>query len=327
MALPFKKIVTSGQYRKKCPSAKVSECLSEERDRLTRHFVPRNDETNEIDGTDEYCMFTKEDLHAEIMSNAEVAREHYLMKLAVSRAFRDARPGQFVMLRPAGRGFPFLGRPLGIYSLAENGSGARIEILYRAAGRGTKVISTLCEGDRIEILGPLGNRFALEPGMRTAVLVAGGIGIAPLVFLAEQLSVKAPSKGLKTILYIGARNSASLLAIDRMKTFGAEVRVSTDDGSAGYRGPVTDLFREDLSSFDASKTEVFVCGPNPMLKRVSEIIADHPVTCQVLMEERMACGMGACLGCTIEVRTPAGVEYRQVCTDGPVFDLRSIVWR
>ena len=272
-------------------------------------------------------MLTREDMTATILSNTEVAPEHYLMTLAVSGAFRDARPGQFVMLRPAGRGFPFLGRPLGIYSLAEYGNGARIEILYRAAGKGTKVISTLCEGDRIEILGPLGNRFELRPGMKTAVLMAGGIGIAPLVFLAETLRANAPPEGLKMILYIGARDSASLLGIDRMKNFGAEVRVSTDDGSAGYRGPVTDLFRKDLASFDASTTEVFVCGPNPMLKRVSEMIADHPVPCQVLMEERMACGMGACLGCTIEVRTPSGVEYRQVCADGPVFDLRSIVWR
>ena len=203
----------------------------------------------------------------------------------------------------------------------------RIEVLYRAAGKGTKVISTLCEGDRIEILGPLGNRFELRPGMKTALLVAGGIGIAPLVFLAENLSVNAPQERLKVILYIGARDSANLLGIDRMKKFGAEVRVSTDDGSAGYRGPVTDLFRRDLASFDASETEVFVCGPNPMLKRLSEMIADHPAPCQVLMEERMACGMGACLGCTIEVLTPSGVEYRQVCVDGPVFDLRSIVWR
>jgi dihydroorotate dehydrogenase electron transfer subunit len=272
-------------------------------------------------------MFTKEDMTATLLSNAEVAPCHYLMTLAVSGAFRDARPGQFVMLRPAGRGFPFLGRPLGIYSLAEYGNGARIEILYRAAGKGTKVISTLCEGDRIEILGPLGNRFELRPGMKTAVLMAGGIGIAPLVFLAEKLRVNAPPEGLTMILYIGARDSASLLGIDRMKDYGAEVRVSTDDGSAGTRGPVTDLFRKDLASFDASKTEVFVCGPNPMLKRVSEMIADHPVACQVLMEERMACGMGACLGCTIEVRTASGVEYRQVCADGPVFDLRSIVWR
>jgi dihydroorotate dehydrogenase electron transfer subunit len=272
-------------------------------------------------------MLTKEDMTATILSNTEVAPCHFLMTLAVSGAFRDARPGQFVMLRPAGRGFPFLGRPLGIYSLAEYGHGAGIEILYRAAGQGTKVISALCEGDRIEILGPLGNRFELNPGMRTAVLVAGGIGIAPLVFLAEKLRVNAPAEGLKTILYIGARDSASLIGIDRMKNFGAEVRVSTDDGSAGYRGPVTDLFRKDLASFDATKTEVFVCGPNPMLKTVSEMIAGHPVACQVLMEERMACGMGACLGCTIEVRTPSGVEYRQVCADGPVFDLRSIVWR
>jgi len=272
-------------------------------------------------------MLTKEDLSATILSNTEVAPEHYLMTLAVSGAFREARPGQFVMLRPAGRGFPFLGRPLGIYSLVQNGTGARIEILYRAAGKGTKVISTLCEGDCIEVLGPLGNRFELKPGMRTAALVAGGIGIAPLVFLAERLSVNAPPGGLKTILYIGARDSASLLGIDRMKTFGAEIHISTDDGSAGYRGPVTDIFREALHTFDASNTEVFVCGPNPMLKRLGEMIADCPVTCQVLMEERMACGMGACLGCTIEVSTPAGVEYRQVCTDGPVFDLRSIVWR
>jgi dihydroorotate dehydrogenase electron transfer subunit len=272
-------------------------------------------------------MLTKEDMTATILSNTEAAPEHYLMTLAVSKAFRDARPGQFVMLRPTGRGFPFLGRPLGIYSLAQNGNGARIEILYRAAGKGTKVISTLCEGDCIEILGPLGNRFELRPGMKTAVLMAGGIGIAPLVFLAESLRANAPPEGLKMILYIGARDSTSLLGIDRMKNYGAEVRVSTDDGSAGYRGPVTDLFRKDLASFDASKTEVFICGPNPMLKRVSEMIADHPIACQVLMEERMACGMGACLGCTIEVRTASGVEYRRVCADGPVFDLRSIVWR
>ncbi len=272
-------------------------------------------------------MLTKEDLKAEILSNAEVAPCHYLMALSVSRVFGKAQPGQFVMLRPAGRGFPFLGRPLGIYSLAEHAEGARIEVLYRAAGKGTKVISALCQGDRIEILGPLGNRFEHRPGMKAAILVAGGIGIAPLVFLAEKLSLAGLPERPRLILYIGARDSAGLLGIDRMKTFGVDVRVSTDDGSAGYRGPVTDLLRQDLASFDATKTEIFVCGPNPMLKRLSDMVADHAMPCQVLMEERMACGMGACLGCTIEVRTPSGVEYRQVCADGPVFDLRSIVWR
>lgn len=272
-------------------------------------------------------MFMKKDLQAEILSNVEVAPSHYLMTLAVSNVFRNAQPGQFVMLRPAGRGFPFLGRPLGIYRLVEDGDSARIEILYRAAGKGTKVISMLCAGDRIEIRGPLGNRFELERGMKTAVLVAGGIGIAPLAFLADRLRDNAPPERLRMILYVGARDAASLLGMDRMKTFGAEIRVSTDDGSIGYRGPVTDLFRKDLISFDTSETEVFVCGPNPMLKRISEIVADRRVSCQVLMEERMACGMGACLGCTIEVRTPSGLEYRQVCTDGPVFDLRAVVWR
>jgi len=272
-------------------------------------------------------MFTRDDMTATILSNTEVAPCHYLMTLAVSKVFGQAQPGQFVMLRPAGRGFPFLGRPLGIYSLAEQADGARIEVLYRAAGKGTKVISALCEGDRIEILGPLGNRFEHRPGMKAAVLVAGGIGIAPLVFLAKRLSLASLSERPRLILYVGARDSAGLLGIDRMKTFGVEVRVSTDDGSAGYRGPVTDLLLQDLASFDAAKTEIFVCGPNPMLKRLSDMVADQAIPCQVLMEERMACGMGACLGCTIEVRTPSGVEYRQVCADGPVFDLRSIVWR
>lgn len=270
-------------------------------------------------------MFTREDMTATILSNDEVAPGHYLMALAVSRVFRGALPGQFVMLRPAGRGAPFLGRPLGIYSLADQADGARIEILYRATGKGTKVIATLCAGDRVEILGPLGNRFEVFPGMDTAVLVAGGIGIAPLVFLAEQLSCR--STGVRVVVYLGARDSATLLGVDRVKACNAEVRLSTDDGSAGYRGPVTDLFRKELGSFDPARTGVFVCGPAPMLKRMSEIVADHPVSCQVLMEERMACGMGACLGCTVEVRTPAGVEYRQVCSDGPVFDLREIVWR
>ncbi|OPY07687.1 MAG: Dihydroorotate dehydrogenase B (NAD(+)), electron transfer subunit [Syntrophaceae bacterium PtaB.Bin038] len=270
-------------------------------------------------------MFTKEDLKARILSNVEVAPSHFLMELAVSRVFRNARPGQFVMLRPAGRGVPFLGRPLGIYSLADHGDGARIEVLYRAAGRGTQVISTLCEGERMEILGPLGNSFEFPPAMDTAVLVAGGIGIAPLVFLARQLSCR--SDGVRVVVYIGARDAGTLLGVDRVKVCSAEVRLCTDDGSTGYRGPVTDLFREDLGSFEAAKTAVFVCGPGPMLRRVSEIVADHPVFCQVLMEERMACGMGACLGCTIEVKSRQGVQYRQVCTDGPVFDIREIVWR
>ena len=271
-------------------------------------------------------MFTKEDLKAEILSNVEVAPSHFLMTLAVSRVFGQAQPGQFVMLRPAGRGFPFLGRPLGIYSLAEEGDHVRIEILYRAAGKGTRVISSLCEGDAIEILGPLGNRFELKQGMKTAVFVAGGIGIAPLVFLAEQLRKDAPPGRLRMVLYIGAQCSTGLLGVDRMKSFGAEVLVATDDGSAGHCGLVTELFAKDLPSFDAS-TEAFVCGPNAMLKRMSEVVEGHPIPCQVLMEERMACGMGACLGCTIEVRTPSGIQYRQVCSDGPVFDLREIVWR
>jgi dihydroorotate dehydrogenase electron transfer subunit len=272
-------------------------------------------------------MLTREDMTATILSNVEIAPCHFLMALAVSRVFGQARPGQFVMLRPAGRGFPFLGRPLGIYSLAEHADGARIEVLYRAAGKGTKVISALCEGDRIEILGPLGNRFEHRPGTRAAILLAGGIGIAPLVFLAEKLSLAPTPERPKLILYVGARDSTGLLGIDHMKSFGVDVRVSTDDGSAGYRGAVTDLFLQDRASFDAASTEIFVCGPNPMLKRMSEIIADHPFPCQVLMEERMACGMGACLGCTIEVRASSGVEYRQVCADGPVFELSSIVWR
>jgi len=272
-------------------------------------------------------LFAKEDLEAKILSNTEVAPCHFLMTLAVSRVFGQARPGQFVMLRPAGRGFPFLGRPLGIYSLAEEGDHVRIEILYRAAGKGTRVISSLCEGDAIEILGPLGNRFELKQGMKTAVFVAGGIGIAPLAFLAEHLFRDASPPGKpKMVLYIGAQCSEGLLGVDRMKSFGVEVRVATDDGSAGHRGLVTELFAMDLPSFKAS-TEVFVCGPNPMLKRMSELVEGHPIPCQVLMEERMACGMGACLGCTIEVRTPSGIQYRQVCSDGPVFDLRSIVWR
>jgi dihydroorotate dehydrogenase electron transfer subunit len=200
-------------------------------------------------------------------------------------------------------------------------------VLYRAAGKGTKLISTLCEGTRLEILGPLGNCFTHRPGMKTSVFVAGGIGIAPLVFLAERLGRAPRAEGPVMILYIGARDSAGLLGIDRMRGFGVDVLISTDDGSAGVMGPVTNRFREDMESFDTSATEIFICGPDPMLKRMSEITAETPLACQVLMEERMACGMGACLGCTIKVRTASGVEYRQVCSDGPVFDLRSIVWR
>ena len=221
-------------------------------------------------------MFTKADMTATILSNSEVAPCHYLMTLAVSKVFGQAQPGQFVMLRPEGRGFPSLGRPLGIYSLG----GIREWLPDRSPlsrrGEGDEGhLGTVRRGSHRDP-GSTGEPVEHGPGMKTAVLVAGGIGIAPLVFLAEKLSLAALPERPRMILYIGAKDSSSLLGIDRMKTFGVDVRVSTDDGSAGYRGPVTDLFRKDLASLDASKTEAFVCGPNPMLKRMSEIVADLP---------------------------------------------------
>jgi dihydroorotate dehydrogenase electron transfer subunit len=159
------------------------------------------------------------------------------------------------------------------------------------------------------------------------VFICGGIGVAPITYLASHYRRITGARNVKLVCYYGASKAENLVGIEKIKDIMSEVFISTDDGSAGYQGLVTEKFAEDVSSYEPGSSKIYACGPRLMFKQLSELLADNPVSCQILMEERMACGVGACLGCTVLLNDVEGVgAHARVCIDGPVFSIRDIRW-
>ena len=253
---------------------------------------------------------------AKVLSNVQAVPGHYRMALEVPSIAREIKPGQFVNIR-CGDGFdPLLRRPFSLHRVKDS---SYIEILYSVKGKGTGLLSVKRAGDAIDILGPAGNGFEAEC-VRGGdyVLIGGGVGVAPLYALAEQLR----GEKKKVCVLIGARTKEILLCEEEFRELGCEVKVATDDGTAGRRGVVTGLFQELLDSGNWQPAVVYACGPKPMLKKVASVCGSSKVKARGSLEENMACGVGACMGCV--VKTKQG--YKRVCKDGPVFDLSEIVW-
>ncbi len=165
------------------------------------------------------------------------------------------------------------------------------------------------------------------PGVRDVVLICGGIGIAPVTFLASHLRALKEAGDVELICYAGAAGAGSLVGIDRIKKLCSQVFISTDDGSAGYHGFITEKLAADIAKYDPVNTKIYACGPRPMMKRLAEVLGEKHFYCQVSVEERMACGVGACLGCSVETREGTGKgRYMRVCKDGPVFNIEDIAW-
>lgn len=226
-----------------------------------------------------------------IYSNIQISTNIYELK--IKSGYIDGRPGQFYMIRGWGLD-PFLPRPISICDI----SNGMMTFLYEVRGKGTHIISNLKKGDTLELLGPLGNGFNFNLKGNIAI-ISGGIGIAPMIYLIKELQTNID-------FYCGFRNE--VYYIDKLKKYVNNVYISTENGSVGHKGFVTELFVP--KKYDA----VLTCGPIPMMKAVAEICEDK-VPVYISMENRMACGVGACLGCTIE--TTSGMK--RVCKDGPVF--------
>ena len=222
-----------------------------------------------------------------------------------------ARPGQFVTVQ-CGQELT-LRRPLSIHQVANSGE---LHLLFSIVGKGTSWLSHRQEGETLDLLGPLGNGFSIEPASRKLILVAGGIGIAPLTFLAQQ----ALSEGKAVTLLLGARTAAGLYP-QRLLPGGTQTIFATEDGSSGTKGLITDILPDFVDWAD----QIYACGPLAMYQTIAtqrqQRHAKKPV--QVSLEVRMGCGLGACYGCSI--RTKRGMK--QVCRDGPVFDLDDIIWQ
>jgi dihydroorotate dehydrogenase electron transfer subunit len=262
-----------------------------------------------------------------IIRNTKIIDGHFLLAVKLPQSFQSPMPGQFVMVREKGRLDPLLGRPFSVYTFERIEDAVIVEILYKVVGKETSILSTLKKGVLLDIYGPYGSAFNINTNGKKVVLICGGIGIAPLTFLASYYWGLATGD-INVICYLGATGATKLVGVARMEALCRCVFVSTDDGSMGYHGTVTDLFARDVTTYDSSNAAIYACGPRPMLKRLSEMPLIHALPCQVSLEERMACGVGACLGCSIETYDRDGKgTYRRVCKDGPVFDIHDVIWK
>lgn len=263
----------------------------------------------------------------EILSNEEIQKDCFLMKIKVAPSFENPLPGQFVMIRIAGLNDPFLSRPISIYSFSRGKNFCTLELLYRVVGKGTQILAGLIEGSQVEINGPLGNGFKTDSIKENIVIISGGIGIAPLSLLIESLRHEARCSSPAMMMYPGFQNAGAVVGLGKMQKLCRAVNVCTDDGTLGKKGFVTQIFQKDMKQYTPDKTSIFACGPREMLKALAKVLDGSEFDCQVSLEERMACGTGACMGCAVAIKDKEGaLAYKRVCSDGPVFNLADIVW-
>ena len=234
-----------------------------------------------------------------------------------------AEPGHFVMLSPGAQGGalrfdPLLPRPMAVYR-THAGATPEIEVLYKTTGRGTALLAQARTGDTLRVVGPLGVPFALAPPGARSILVGGGTGIASLSELSRAARLRGP-----VVVLLGARRADDLMGRDDFAELGVDLRIATEDGSAGRRGLVTELLEAALdAAAPAAGDRVYACGPTPMMRRAAEIAAARGRAVQVSLENRMACGFGVCLGCAVP---RADGTLALVCRDGPVFGADAVSW-
>jgi len=240
----------------------------------------------------------------------------YLMWLDCPQLASIAVPGQFVMVlcREQSVDVPLLRRPLSIHRV----DGNRLALLYAVVGQGTEWLAERTLGSEVDMLGPLGNNFTIDVNSQKLLIVAGGIGIAPTVALADYTL----DRGYITTLLIGCRSAEHLYPIERLDRAvvkGLNIVVVTEDGSKGRKGMVTEVLAELAPAAD----QIYACGPLPMYRAIDrniDILAGKPT--QVCLEQMMGCGWGVCYGCTIET----GAGLKKVCQDGPIFGIDDVVW-
>lgn len=263
----------------------------------------------------------------EILSNEEIQKEYFLMKVKIASCFDNPLPGQFVMVRIAGLTDPFLSRPISIYSFSRGKKSCAIELLYRVVGKGTQILARLIKSSQVEIHGPLGGSFEIPKSKKQIIFIAGGIGIAPLSLLAECLGRNVSLSKESMSFYLGAQTADAIVGLDKLRKYCYNIYVCTDDGSVGRKDLVTEAFQKDMKKYSAADTMIYTCGPKAMVKTLSKILSGSNFHCQASLEERMACGTGACMGCAVAIRDNQGnLAYKRVCADGPVFDIQQIVW-
>jgi dihydroorotate dehydrogenase electron transfer subunit len=261
----------------------------------------------------------------EVLTHRKYGEHYHSLTIVAPEIGQQVVPGQFVSIAcPAGSSH-ILRRPFSVYRVHKRGGWAStIEIVFDVRGAGTAYLSSLRTHATVDLIGPLGRGFTIPKRRSHALLVGGGVGAAPLFFLADELR----NEGHRVDCILGARDALHLLNAIEVRRFASVYRITTDDGSSGERGVVTDVLAETIRR--CASDVVYACGPDPMLAAVARSVAEErPI--QIAVEELMACGYGVCMTCVIPVRSKARrgeveISYVRSCTEGPVFDGATVFW-
>ncbi|MBI5399362.1 dihydroorotate dehydrogenase electron transfer subunit [Candidatus Saganbacteria bacterium] len=257
-----------------------------------------------------------------ILEHQQIAPQQYKLTISSPYISANAQPGQFVQVRISSEFDPLLRRPLSIHRHSIKHKS--FELLYEVIGKGTELLSQASVGSELDILGPLGKSFMINQS-EVAILVGGGMGSAPLLMLAETLKAGPKKKAIYVIL--GAKTKERIIEENIFREAANEVVIATDDGSYGQHGFVSDvlinLLENVVTPNHYSQTTIYACGPHVMLHAIADLTFQKQIACQVSMEQKMACGIGTCLGCVIKTRS----GYKKVCDEGPVFDAKEIEWQ
>jgi len=296
---------------------------------------------------------------ATVVRNFKLGPCFYRLSLSLdgagAKAFSNFNPGQFIEIKVSDLAIPpkdnipeelvdvskrnvLLRRPFSLCDVQCKGSKVVIDILFRVLGAATVRMTTLKEGDKVNVIGPLGNGFSIDKSKTNALLVAGGLGAPPLQHLASYMRANLPD--MRVVAFAGAASYQELpftvlidneegLFIEEFSRMRVESHIATDDGSAGFKGFVTDRLEQWIKehSPEADESIIYSCGPEPMLANVARLAEKYNIDCQVSMESMMACGIGLCQSCAVEANNPAGEGesvYKLCCQDGPVFDCKDI---
>jgi dihydroorotate dehydrogenase electron transfer subunit len=275
---------------------------------------------------------------ARILAQRAWPGEQFVLRVQAPRAARKALPGSFAHIS-CDPSMP-MRRPLSI--MRASAAEGWLEFLYKPKGPGLEMLGTRQAGETLSVLAPIGHGFAVDPARPRLLALGGGVGIPPMIFLAEQAradsrllplvlmgsEVPFPFELAESSLDVPGAGKHATHAVALLEQWGVPSRLASNAGLAGaHRGYITDLARDALQAMtvrERGETQVFACGPTPMLKAVAKLARDFDLPCQVALEEYMACGIGGCAGCTVLLQTPDGPAMKRVCVDGPVFDARQV---
>lgn len=264
-------------------------------------------------------------LPATIVQNVRIGPYAVLQTLRVP-ARLEFRAGQFTHVRVDPERFsPLLRRPFSVWDSRPAAEGTDVDILFAIRGHGTQLLASRPVGARVGFLGPLGNCFEDDPSARHLLFIAGGVGIVPFYLFTRQVRARRPNVPI-TLLF-GARTRDMLFGIERFAELAIDVRAATDDGSLGHKGFVTDLVRDFFTRRDKAGVQMFGCGPDPMLHALAKLARREGIPCQLSLETRMGCALGACRACVTPVVADGGWRYSRVCCEGPNYDARSLYWQ